>query len=83
MAAETFNNKNHPERRSGEIFVGNSNNYGFENIGWKTKRKGDKAFYSFGKEYADQSYFPVFASEEEVKKQNSEVWARLRYAEAS
>lgn len=83
MATGTFNIKNHPNRQPGEVFIGNTNNYGFRHIGWKTKReeKGGKTLYSFGGEYTDKTYFPVFASEEEIKVHNYDLWLRLRYVE--
>ncbi|MCB9809271.1 hypothetical protein H6776_02620 [Candidatus Nomurabacteria bacterium] len=71
-------NKSHPERKDDEVFVGNANEYGFQNIGWETKRKGKQAYYSTGDMYPDKSYFPVFASASEIESENREIYNRLK-----
>jgi len=85
---EKYHNKDHLERKENEVFVGNTNAHGFENIGWTEKRAGEKAFYEEigekgngivgGVPYKNPDYFPVFVLTEEVRSQSPEIYLRLR-----
>ena len=60
----------HPERESGEIFLGYCNLGGFEEVGLSTKRVGTKVFDDDGMDVTKEArtgpigtvIFPVFAS---------------------
>lgn len=60
----------HPEQKDDEIFIGNGNEYSFKQIGWKTKRKGNKAysllpFLKTGELVLVKNLFPVFIKKDE------------------
>lgn len=55
----------HPELRTGEIFLGNGNEAGFNQLCYRTKRSGRKAYGTDGKQLPQ--YFPIFVTIEEYK----------------
>ena len=62
-----FKNANHPELRSGEIFLTNADQEGWSTIGWKSKRKGQIAYDRSGNRlFSTQPFFPVFVEEKEL-----------------
>lgn len=60
----------HRELRDGEIFLGNGNEKGFEQLSYQTKRRGKLAYDISGKKVLPQ-YFPVFCSAKEYEKLHS------------
>tara|TARA_R110000850_G_scaffold108_5_gene873 strand:+ start:271 stop:480 length:210 start_codon:yes stop_codon:yes gene_type:complete len=57
-------NSEHPELKSGEMFVTNTANNLMTNIGWHTKRLGRVAYDVYGDPI--QGLYPVFKSKDEV-----------------
>lgn len=53
----------HPEKKKGEIFLGNGNQKGFDQLSYVTKRKGVRAYDRDNR--VMPQYFPMFASEVE------------------
>lgn len=58
----------HPELQEGEIFLANTDDEGFEEIGWETKRMGIMP-YDVNNEpiWSRGSFFPVFVQKAEVE----------------
>lgn len=64
-------NRNHPELRDGEVFLGNSTEDDFMNrIGYQSKRMGTTAYTIHGQEIPHfkltPSLYPVFVERQEV-----------------
>lgn len=55
----------HPEMLPGEVFIANSSEEYYDQIGWKTKRCGDVAYDWYSNEV--EGLFPVFAQESEMR----------------
>lgn len=66
----TFDIRKHPEVRSGEIFLTNSNPHEYHCISWLTKRRGIQPLDSIGRPIelrnAGLNFFPVFVQENEL-----------------
>lgn len=68
-------NVNHPELRGGEIWLTNSSAKDFaDDIGWKTKRAGEKAYTvngedanAFHPEFERSILYPVFVQRQELE----------------
>ncbi len=58
--------KKHPETREGEIFLCNITPSGFNQSKWKTKRKGEIAYDSHGKDISSTGLYPIFVSRQEL-----------------
>ena len=58
-------NDNHPETRVGEMYLTNSDTAGYGMIGWKSKRKGLRAYSKKDKVIAQ--LFPVFIQKQEYE----------------
>ena len=63
-----FDWQKHPEIKQGEIFLTNSTLEDYNNIGWKTKRRGIVAYDINGN--VIKGLFPVFILREEYLKGN-------------
>lgn len=57
----------HPELEEGEVFLTNSNLKAFNQMSWKTKRKGRVALDGKGLMTNNDDWFPVFISSNELK----------------
>lgn len=57
----------HPEENDTEIFFSNTNSQGFQQLAWKSKRKGVRTFNGKGEEFTVEGCFPVFISREELE----------------
>ncbi len=69
MRKKVSYNKNHPERRWGEVFLYNSFVEDFKKINYTTKRMGRKAYKSSGEELSEYpDCFPVFIKKWEYEK---------------
>ncbi len=70
-----FKTKSHPEKRDGEVFIGNAglNGLEFNSIGWKTKRLGIIAYDKNGKISEDKKHRPIFIQLSEMEK-DIEEW---------
>ncbi|MEK7100248.1 MAG: hypothetical protein AAB872_00375 [Patescibacteria group bacterium] len=76
MFSRSSFNKNHPEKRNGEVFLTNVGDHdreflfleddNYQRIGWKTKRKGSVAYDVNGKEVYGMK--PVFVQRSELEK---------------
>jgi hypothetical protein len=60
-------NTNHPEKRSGEVWITNTDRAGFEQISFKTKRPGVVAYSPTGENLFSERFFPVFVLKSELK----------------
>jgi hypothetical protein len=64
-----FNAQEHPEIKSGEVFITNADASSFFSVGWKTKRRGNIALDSLGRPIGQRAWpgcFPVFAQKNEL-----------------
>lgn len=57
----------HLEKKDSEIFLGNFTQEQYEDVRWKTKRRGLTAFNLFGEVIEPQETFPVFVSRRELE----------------
>jgi hypothetical protein len=67
---KTITAKPHPEAVSGEIFLSNAGPDSFEQIGWKTKRRGETPYDVDGKVvqyYVERNFRPVFVQVSELQ----------------
>jgi hypothetical protein len=55
----------HPEIREGEVFLGNMSEDTFRTVGWRTKRRGNVAYYINGEIIRNSSSLPVFCQQKE------------------
>jgi len=63
----SLKNANHPELRSGEIFLCDASENSYRHIGWKSKRRGEKSInptVSRGQQATDLA--PVFVLRSEL-----------------
>jgi hypothetical protein len=61
-------NKNHPECRAGEVFLTNTDDKDWDDIGWKSKRRGQVAYDRSGLPVLTSgSFFPVFVQRDELE----------------
>lgn len=69
----------HPEMANDEVFVTNTNEEDFDDIGWKTKRKGKIAYDPSGVPLGNRWpwSFPVFAKKWEIRAKDVEILERL------
>lgn len=83
-----FNRDSHPERQEDEVFIGNffkepedslhligRRRSGFNSVGWKTKRKGNKGYDRNGN-YLPGSY-PVFVKQSEIEEADPKILKQL------
>ena len=66
-----FNQQHHPELQENEVWITNADAKSFENIGWKTKRRGNVALNADGEPITFRQWpgvFPVFAQKSELEK---------------
>lgn len=87
-----FNRDSHPERQDDEVWVTNTDDNadtipfedehpgsGWDQIGWKTKRKGtvvyDNKGIPLGNRWPDA--FPVFVKQEEISKKDPKILSGL------
>ncbi len=69
--------KKHPEQIPDEVFIGNSDENDFiNNIGWKTKRRGEVAYDKNGKPLSKYT-FPVFVKRWEIENDDPKTLKRL------
>lgn len=66
MITITVEDRRHPEKREGEIYLTNTDPGDYEKIGWRTKRLGLIAYSLDG--HAIDSLRPVFVSRAELTK---------------
>ncbi len=60
--------KNHPELQKGEVWLTNTQEDGWHDIGWSTKRAGTVAYDRAGCAISTSPrYFPVFAQRSELE----------------
>ena len=59
--------RNHLEKKSNEVFIGNFNDRGFSIVKHPSKRKGKIAYDKNGNKLNDK-HFPVFISREDARK---------------
>lgn len=58
--------KEHPEQRDDEVFLGNCTEDGFNTIGWKTKRLGETAYDVDGNKISSVTWLrPAFRKRDE------------------
>ena len=57
--------QNHPERREGEIFLGNVGEDTFLTCVWQTKRRGNTAYDTDGKPLQHGLLWPMFIRQSE------------------
>lgn len=68
----------HPETQAGEFLLGNFTDADWKDIGWKTKRRGQKAFCLNGDAYPfqeDHKVAPGFAAISEDPQRAAEIVA--------
>jgi hypothetical protein len=72
-------NKTHPECRSDEVFITNSDIETYSEIGWKSKRKGNVAYGTDGKPLGNRwlGAFPVFAKKDEIRQRDPEILKKM------
>ncbi len=63
----------HPEAEEGEIFLTNSNERLFNDMLWRTKRKGSVALDGNGLMTDDADWFPVFISKLELRNSGKDI----------
>jgi hypothetical protein len=56
----------HPELGDGELFFTNSDLLEFEQMTWRTKRKGNIAYDGNGNPLSNENWFPVFLQQMEI-----------------
>lgn len=59
-------NSYHPECKDDEIFITVANESGYEDVAWKTKRRGTHVYDDEGRLADAHGIFPVFASRTEL-----------------
>jgi len=60
--------RNHPEKKAGEVFLTNASKGQWDQTGWKTKRAGTVALDIHGKKYSEYpTKFPVFVQRSELE----------------
>ncbi len=73
----------HPEMEKGEIFFTNTNQKGFESMGFKTKRRGVTTYNANGQLFKREDWFPVFISREELNQSNPSLKIERRIFQES
>ena len=66
----------HPERLPDELFLGNFSNYGKglgAEIGWISKRKGQRAYDMNGRNVTNQNLTPFFVKRKELEDNGIEI----------
>ena len=59
----------HPEIKEGEIFCCNIDEESFKALNWKSKRRGEVLYDTEGNKLEkDETIFPVFVKDEELKR---------------
>ncbi len=67
----------HPELQEDEVYLGNTHDEDFDQIGWETKRSGQVTYDRDGKKMGqDKDFFPVFVKRDEVIKKWSKETGR-------
>ncbi len=61
-----YRRDDHPERRTGEILIGSSDERTYKYISWSTKKRGHVAYDIHDKPYNDPNIFPVFVQQSEL-----------------
>lgn len=72
--------KDHPERKEDEVYITNTDEEDYHDIGWKTKRHGIDAYDLSGKKFGEfPRVFPVFVKISEIKqsKDGEEILKKL------
>ena len=64
-------NDNHPERKSGEMFLCNTSLKNYGSIGWSSKRMGKKCYLTSGELFG--GLYPVFIKKSEYMSSKS-LW---------
>lgn len=59
----------HPEMKKDEVFIGNGDDGTFNDITWKTKRRGKKAYNYIQNKFNEvlPKLFPIFISKQEME----------------
>jgi len=58
--------KKHPEMEEDEVFIGNFTKQALQHIGFQTKRAGEIAYDSDGKDISCTGLYPIFVSRQEI-----------------
>jgi len=74
----SFNRDKHPERRSDEVFLMNTDTAGFDEITWRTKRKGKESYWGDGTKYPFDHVFPVFVKKAEIAESRPDLLEKLQ-----